>query len=67
MTLTHVPVQHAGTTFNTQAALDTETEAKLQEIDVLFTQKKDAVVDTLLQRATLVQPELHRNLKKINA
>jgi len=58
---------HAGTTFNTQASQDTETEAKLQEIDVVFNQKKDAVVSTLLQRATLVQPELHRNLKKINA
>jgi len=39
----------------------------LKEIDAIFEKKKDAVVNTLLSRAVLVQPELHRNLKKLNA
>ncbi|KDR80508.1 hypothetical protein GALMADRAFT_240799 [Galerina marginata CBS 339.88] len=58
---------HAGTTSTTQAALDKDTDIKLQEIDEIFTKKKTDVVNTLLSRATLVQPELHRNLKKPNA
>jgi len=57
---------HAGTTSTTQAALDRETDAKLKEIEAIFSQKQDEVVTTLLSRATLVQPELHRNLTKIN-
>jgi len=47
-----------------QSALDKETEVKLKEIDQIFSQKKDEVVNVLLSRATLVKPELHRNLKK---
>ncbi|KAF8963422.1 H+-ATPase G subunit-domain-containing protein [Flammula alnicola] len=58
---------HAGTTSTTQAALDKDTDAKLKEIEVIFKTKKNDVVDTLLQRATLVHPELHRNLKKLQA
>ncbi|KAF9557341.1 V-type ATPase [Agrocybe pediades] len=58
---------HAGTTSTTQVALDRETEVKLKEIEAVFKKKKDEVVNTLLSRATLVQPELHRNLKKLNA
>ncbi|KAF9485499.1 V-type ATPase [Pholiota conissans] len=58
---------HAGTTSTTQAALDKETDAKLKEIEALFQSKKKDVVNTLLQRATQVQPELNRNLKKLQA
>lgn len=60
-------LQHAGTTSTTQATLDKDTDVKLREIDIIFNRKKDEVVNTLLTRATLVQPELHRNLKKLNA
>ncbi|KAF8202553.1 H+-ATPase G subunit-domain-containing protein [Pholiota molesta] len=38
---------HAGTTSTTQAALDKETDAKLQEIEVVFQSKKKDVVNTL--------------------
>ncbi|PPQ65482.1 hypothetical protein CVT26_000122 [Gymnopilus dilepis] len=55
---------HAGSTMTIQSALDKETEVKLKEIDQIFSQKKDEVVNVLLSRATLVKPELHRNLKK---
>ncbi|CAA7267423.1 unnamed protein product [Cyclocybe aegerita] len=58
---------HAGNTSTTQAALDKETDAKLREIDVVYEKKRDHVVKTLLERAVLVQPELHRNLKKPTA
>ncbi|KAF9530350.1 H+-ATPase G subunit-domain-containing protein [Crepidotus variabilis] len=58
---------HAGTTSTTQAALDKETEAKLKEIDDVYKQKKDDVVNSLIGRAILVKPELHRNLKKVTA
>ncbi|KAF8159677.1 H+-ATPase G subunit-domain-containing protein [Crassisporium funariophilum] len=58
---------HAGTTSTTQAALDKDTDAKLKEIDAVYAKKQDDVVNTLLQRAMLVQPELHRNLKKLTA
>ena len=60
-------LQHAGTTSTTQAALDKDTDIKLKEIDAIFERKKDDVVNSLLSRATLVHPELHRNLKKANA
>jgi len=58
---------HAGTTSTTQAALDKETEGKLAEIDTVFKAKKNDVVNTLLQRATQVNPQLNRNLKKLQA
>jgi V-type H+-transporting ATPase subunit G len=57
-------LQHVGTTSITQAALDKETEAKLQEIDGIYEQKKDVVISAIGKRATVVQPEPHRNLKK---
>ena len=57
-------LQHTGTTTTTQAALDKDTDIKLKEIDAIFEIKKDDVVKSLLERATLVHPELHRNLKK---
>ena len=60
-------LQHAGTTSTTQVALDKDTDVKLKEIDTIFERKKDGVVNSLLSRATLVHPELHRNLKKANA
>lgn len=59
--------QHAGATSTTQAAADKDTEVKLKEIEEVFKNKKDEVVKTLLKRATLVNPELHRNLKKLDA
>ena len=59
--------QHAGTTSTTQAALDKETEKKLAEIDAVLKVKKAEVVNTLLQRATQVNPQLNRNLKKLQA
>ena len=59
--------QHVGTTSTTQAALDKETEAKLQEIDGIYEQKKDVVISAIGKRATIVQPEPHRNLKKQDA
>jgi len=58
---------HAGTTSTTQLALDKDTDIRLQEIDAVFKNKKDDVINSLLASATLVLPELHRNLKKANA
>ncbi|KAI5829618.1 V-type ATPase [Schizophyllum commune Tattone D] len=58
---------HAGTTSSTQAAVDKETEQKLQAITDTYNQHKDAVVKKLLDRVVLVKPELHRNIKKVKA
>jgi len=57
---------HAGNTQNIQAAVDKETDAKLGVITQQFDKNKDAVVKKLLDRVILVQPELHRNLEKLN-
>lgn len=59
--------QHVGITSTTQTALDQETEAKLEEIDAVYEQKKDAVISAIGKRAIVVQPEPHRNLKKQDA
>jgi len=58
---------HAGTTSTTQVALDNDTDNRIREIEAVFKRKKDDVVNSLLARATLVHPKLHRNLKKVNA
>ncbi|KAG6821196.1 hypothetical protein H0H93_004016 [Arthromyces matolae] len=58
---------HAGTTSDAQTAVDKDTEQKLQAITQSYDHAKDAVVAKLLSRVTLVKPELHRNLKKIQA
>ncbi|KAG6336043.1 hypothetical protein ID866_3042 [Astraeus odoratus] len=55
---------HAGNISNVQAAIDRETEVKLQSITSAFVANKDRVVHKLLDRVVLVKPELHRNLKK---
>uniref|UniRef100_A0A0W0FZC7 V-type proton ATPase subunit G n=2 Tax=Moniliophthora roreri TaxID=221103 RepID=A0A0W0FZC7_MONRR len=57
----------AGTTSNAQAAIDKETEIKLNSITESYNKNKDAVVKKLLDRVVLVKPELHRNLKKVEA
>jgi len=54
---------HVGNTSTTQATLDKETYLKLEDIETVYQQKKDIVIDRLLSRAIHVQPELHRNLK----
>ncbi|KAG5647463.1 hypothetical protein DXG03_009394 [Asterophora parasitica] len=58
---------HAGTTSTAQTAVDKETEEKLQAITDSFRQANDAVVKKLIDRVVLVNPELHRNLKKVEA
>ncbi|KAL4073025.1 H+-ATPase G subunit-domain-containing protein [Scleroderma yunnanense] len=55
---------HAGNISNAQAAIDRETELKLQSITAAFESNKDDVVRKLLDRVVLIKPELHRNLKK---
>ncbi|KAJ6581374.1 H+-ATPase G subunit-domain-containing protein [Mycena capillaripes] len=58
---------HAGTTSNAQTAVDKETEVSLKNITDSFNKNKDQVVTKLLDRVVLVKPELHRNLKKVQA
>ncbi|KAK7030728.1 H+-ATPase G subunit-domain-containing protein [Favolaschia claudopus] len=58
---------HAGNTTNAQTAVDKETEVNLKAINDSFGKNKDAVVKKLLDRVVLVKPELHRNLKKVQA
>ncbi|PFH51902.1 hypothetical protein AMATHDRAFT_141458, partial [Amanita thiersii Skay4041] len=56
---------HAGTISTVQAAIDIETEAKLKSADELYEKAKDGVIKKLLDRVVLVEPQLHRNLKKL--
>jgi len=56
-------VQYAGSTHNAQSAVDKDTEGKLEIITDAYTTYKDEVVEKLLNRVVLVEPELHRNLK----
>ncbi|KAH0836651.1 H+-ATPase G subunit-domain-containing protein [Lanmaoa asiatica] len=56
---------HAGNITSAQAAVDKETEFKLQETTDTFEDNRDAVIKKLLDRVVLVKPELHRNLKKL--
>jgi V-type H+-transporting ATPase subunit G len=56
--------QHAGTTQDAQSIIDKETEEKLSNITGAYTAHKDDVLRKLLDRVVLVQPQLHRNLKK---
>lgn len=60
-------LQHAGNTQSIQAAVDKDTDGKLSVISQQYDKNKDVVVKKLLDRVTLVQPELHRNLKKLEA
>lgn len=56
--------QHAGNISSTQAAVDRETETKLEATNAAFEDNKDKVVHKLLDRVVLLKPELHRNLTK---
>ncbi|KAF8734733.1 hypothetical protein AX14_003030 [Amanita brunnescens Koide BX004] len=57
----------AGVTSTVQATIDKETEVKLQAITDSHNRSKDAVVQNLLDRVILVEPALHRNLKKVES
>ncbi|EJD07615.1 V-type ATPase [Fomitiporia mediterranea MF3/22] len=57
----------AGTTQTSQSAIDKETEVKLTEIMQSYEAHEAEVVKKLIDRVTLVKPELHRNLKKIES
>ncbi|TFY50140.1 hypothetical protein EVG20_g11697, partial [Dentipellis fragilis] len=64
LTLSLPPRQHAGINQEVQAAVDKDTEVKLQSITDAYLAHKDTVVKKLLDRVVLVKPELHRNLRK---
>jgi len=55
---------HAGSTHDAQSIIDKETEEKLGQISTAYDAHRDDVVGKLLDRVVLVEPELHRNLKK---
>ncbi|KAH9066780.1 H+-ATPase G subunit-domain-containing protein [Lactarius vividus] len=55
---------HAGSTQDAQSIIDKETGEKLRTITDAYNTHKDDVLRKLLDRVVLVQPELHRNLKK---
>jgi V-type H+-transporting ATPase subunit G len=59
-----VPFQHAGSTQDAQSVIDKDTEEKLDQITDAYNTHKDDVLGKLLDRVVLVQPELHRNLRK---
>jgi V-type H+-transporting ATPase subunit G len=58
------PFQHAGSTQDAQSIIDKETGEKLGQITHAYSTHKDDVLRKLLDRVVLVQPELHRNLRK---
>ena len=60
----NITFQHAGSTQDAQSIIDKETEEKLRVITGAYNTHKDDVLGKLLDRVVLVQPELHRNLKK---
>jgi len=55
---------HAGSTQDAQYVIDKETEDKLASITDAYGTHKDDVLGKLLDRVVLVEPELHRNLKR---
>ncbi|KAG8923427.1 H(+)-transporting V1 sector ATPase subunit G [Tulasnella sp. 417] len=58
---------HAGKTQVSQAAIDKETEASLSKITESFEANKEKVVQKLLDRVILINPQLHPNLKKVES
>ncbi|KAF8636394.1 hypothetical protein AX17_003576 [Amanita inopinata Kibby_2008] len=58
---------HAGTTSTVQAAIDQETQLKLEVITDSYNKARDSVVKKLLDRVVLVEPQLHRNLKRVQS
>jgi hypothetical protein len=59
--------QHVGDATTLQSSIDTDTAQKLSALSERYGGAKDAVVRKLLDRVVLVEPALHRNLKKLTA
>lgn len=57
---------HTGNISSSRSAIDQETDAKLDALTQSFNRTQDEVVKKLLDRVILVNPELHRNMKKSN-
>ncbi|KAH7914853.1 V-type ATPase [Hygrophoropsis aurantiaca] len=58
---------HAGTTSSAQTTVDKDTEQKLKHLDACWENNADLIVQKLLDRVVLVEPQLHRNLTKLGA
>lgn len=59
--------QHEGDSGRSQANVDKTTDEQLKTLDTAFDKNRKAVVEKLLERLTEVEPQLHRNLKKVEA
>ncbi|WFD35495.1 triacylglycerol lipase [Malassezia cuniculi] len=57
----------AGTESAIQKEIDNDTQAKLAETERAFAEKHDALVKRLVERVSDVDPQAHKNLKKVEA
>ncbi|VDB88653.1 unnamed protein product [Peniophora sp. CBMAI 1063] len=55
---------HKGTNESAQVEIDKQTAVQLQAITDRYNAHRDEVVKKLLDRVVLVEPQLHRNLRK---
>ncbi|CAG8575751.1 6759_t:CDS:2 [Dentiscutata erythropus] len=55
--------EHAGSSDQSVALVEAETESKLVSIKEAFENKKSGVMENLLSAVTNVQPKIHKNLR----
>lgn len=59
--------QHTSQTSTSQTTIDTDKDEQLKKLDAEVKKNGPDVVEKIVSRVLKVNPELHRNLKKVEA
>ena len=59
--------QHSSQTTTSQSSIDSSTKTQLESIESAIGKHKDEVVKKIVERVVKCEPEMHPNLKKVQA
>jgi hypothetical protein len=61
------PTQHSSQTTSSQSTIDAQAKTQLAELEEAVKKNRDGVIKKIVERVTKSEPQLHQNLKKVEA
>lgn len=61
------PPQHSSQTTSSQSTIDAQAKTQLAELEEAVKKNRDGVIKKIVERVTKSEPQLHQNLKKVEA
>ena len=62
-----VILQHKSETSSSQSTIDSSTRKQLSELDAAVAKNREEVIKKIVERVVKCEPQLHPNLKKVEA